>query len=114
MKMKFPFVMNPLAVALSMAFAGNVLAQSNKTQIEQTIEVVGKAESLTQNTFQNAKESVKSIPGGASIVDLNQVREGRQATWSDSLGMAPGVYIQDRFGSEEARLAIRGSGLMSE
>jgi iron complex outermembrane receptor protein len=111
MKMKFPFVMNPLAVALSMAFAGNVLAQSNKTQIEQTIEVVGKAESLTQNTFQNAKESVKSIPGGASIVDLNQVREGRQATWSDSLGLAPGVYIQDRFGSEEARLAIRGSGL---
>lgn len=109
--MKFPFVMNPLAVALSMAFASNVLAQSNKTQIEQTIEVVGKAESLTQNTFQNAKESVKSIPGGASIVDLNQVREGRQATWSDSLGMAPGVYIQDRFGSEEARLAIRGSGL---
>ncbi len=109
--MKFPFVMNPLAVALAVAFAGNVLAQSHKTEGVQTIEVVGKAESLTQNTFQNAKEEVKTIPGGASIVDLNQVREGRQATWSDSLGMAPGVYIQDRFGSEEARLAIRGSGL---
>jgi iron complex outermembrane receptor protein len=109
--MKFPFVMNPLAVALTVAFAGNALAQSNKSQGEQTIEVVGKAESLTQSTVQNAKELVKAIPGGASIVDLNQVREGRQATWSDSLGMAPGVYIQDRFGSEEARLAIRGSGL---
>jgi tartrate dehydratase beta subunit/fumarate hydratase class I family protein len=80
--MKFPFVMNPLAVALTVAFAGNALAQSNKSQGEQTIEVVGKAESLTQSTVQNAKELVKAIPGGASIVDLNQVREGRQATWS--------------------------------
>jgi iron complex outermembrane recepter protein len=109
--MAFKFAMNPLAVALSMAFAGNVLAQSHKTQNEQTIEVIGKAESLTQSSIQNAKESVKSIPGGASIVDLTHVREGRQSTWSDSLGLAPGVFIQDRFGSEEARISIRGSAL---
>jgi len=42
---------------------------------------------------------------------MRRVREGRVSTWSDSLGMAPGVFIQDRFGAEEARIAMRGSGL---
>ncbi len=76
-----------------------------------TVEVVGKADSLTQVSIDSAQERVKTIPGGASVVDLDVVREGRQSTWSDSLGLAPGVFIQDRFGSEEARISIRGSAL---
>ena len=76
-----------------------------------TVEVVGRADALTQASMESAQARVNTIPGGASIVDLNQAREGRQSTWSDSLGLAPGVYIQDRFGSEEARISIRGSAL---
>ncbi len=76
-----------------------------------TLEIIGQADSLTQPSLQTAQEQIKTMPGGASVVDLNPVREGRQSTWSDSLGLAPGVFIQDRFGSEEARISMRGSAL---
>ena len=91
--------------------AGAALAQSSDSKGFDTVVITAKPNSLTQGSIESAKDHVKTIPGGASIVDLNQVREGRQSTWSDSLGLAPGVFIQDRFGSEEARVAIRGSGL---
>ncbi|MBU3711287.1 MAG: hypothetical protein FGM21_05850 [Limnohabitans sp.] len=86
-------------------------AQANDAPNLATVQVTGRVDSLTQGSIDSAKEMVKAIPGGASVVDLNQVREGRQSTWTDSLGLAPGVFIQDRFGSEEARLSIRGSAL---
>lgn len=108
---KTKFMLKPLAVSIAMAFSGAALAQANSSQTLDAVVITGKSESLTQGSIESAKESVKAIPGGASIVDLNQVREGRQSTWSDSLGFAPGVFIQDRFGSEEARISIRGSGL---
>jgi iron complex outermembrane receptor protein len=103
------FALTPIAIAI--AFSGVAMAQSQNVSNLNTVVITGKSDSMTQGSIESAKDNVKTIPGGASIVDLNQVREGRQSTWSDSLGMAPGVFIQDRFGSEEARLAIRGSGL---
>ena len=87
------------------------MAQSPGANILSTVVVTGRSDSLTQSDIDSAKDNVKAIPGGASVVDLNPVREGRQSTWSDSLGLAPGVFIQDRFGSEEARISIRGSAL---
>ncbi len=76
------------------------------------VPVIGQREStLTQQSINQALETVKQIPGGASIVDMSVVGEGRVSTWTDSLGMAPGVFIQDRFGSEEARISMRGSAL---
>jgi len=111
-KMKqIKFARTPLAASIFIAWTGLVMAQSQVPNNLDTVVIVGKSDSMTQASIESAKDSIKTIPGGASIVDLNQVREGRQSTWSDSLGLAPGVYIQDRFGSEEARLAIRGSGL---
>jgi iron complex outermembrane receptor protein len=100
-----------LAVVMAALHAGAALAQSSDSKGFDTVVITAKPNSLTQGSIESAKDHVKTIPGGASIVDLNQVREGRQSTWSDSLGLAPGVFIQDRFGSEEARVAIRGSGL---
>ena len=101
----------PIALFMAMAFSGAAMAQSQTANNLNTVVITGKSDSLTQGSIESAKDSVKTIPGGASIVDLNQVREGRQSTWSDSLGLAPGVFIQDRFGSEEARISIRGSAL---
>jgi iron complex outermembrane receptor protein len=109
--MKTNYLLKPLTVSIAIALSGAAFAQATSIQSLEAVVVTGKPESLTQNSIESAKESVKAIPGGASIVDLNQVREGRQSTWSDSLGLAPGVFIQDRFGSEEARISIRGSGL---
>jgi len=100
-----------LFAVLPYALSNAVNAQTMITSPIETVLVIGKSESSTQNSIDAAKDYVRTIPGGASIVDLNQVREGRQSTWSDSLGLAPGVFIQDRFGSEEARISIRGSAL---
>lgn len=105
------FSLHPVVMTVGLVYASNVWAQSVQPNSVGTIDVVSQSESVTQSSIEMAKEKIKDIPGGASVVDLNQVREGRQSTWSDSLGLAPGVFIQDRFGSEEARLAIRGSGL---
>ncbi|MEN9689544.1 MAG: hypothetical protein RI998_1541 [Pseudomonadota bacterium] len=105
------FTWTPLAASIAIAWTGLAMAQNQGGNNLDTVVITGKSDSMTQGSIESAKDNVKTIPGGASIVDLNQVREGRQSTWSDSLGLAPGVYIQDRFGSEEARLAIRGSGL---
>ncbi len=109
--MKNKFALTPIAVSMAIAYSGAVMAQSESVINLNTVVITGKSDTLTQNSIESAKENVKAIPGGASIVDLNQVREGRQSTWSDSLGLAPGVFIQDRFGSEEARISIRGSAL---
>jgi iron complex outermembrane receptor protein len=108
---KNKFALTPIAVSMAIAYSGAVMAQSESVINLNTVVITGKSDTLTQNSIESAKENVKAIPGGASIVDLNQVREGRQSTWSDSLGLAPGVFIQDRFGSEEARISIRGSAL---
>ncbi len=105
------FSLSPLAISLALAISSGAMAQTNPAHALNTVVITGKADSLTQSSIETAKDSVKAVPGGASIVDLNQVREGRQSTWSDSLGLAPGVFIQDRFGSEEARISIRGSAL---
>jgi len=101
----------PCVLAISVGFLNMAQAQANDAPNLATVQVTGRVDSLTQGSIDSAKEMVKAIPGGASVVDLNQVREGRQSTWTDSLGLAPGVFIQDRFGSEEARLSIRGSAL---
>lgn len=58
-----------------------------------------------------ARERLRTIAGGANVVDAEQYKEGRVSTLDDALRFSPGVFIASRFGAEEARLSIRGSGL---
>jgi iron complex outermembrane receptor protein len=67
--------------------------------------------SLTQPDIERARIEINHTPGGVAIIDAEQVREGRVSTFADTLGMTAGVLAQSRFGAEEARLSIRGSGL---
>ncbi|MCX7210362.1 MAG: TonB-dependent receptor [Burkholderiales bacterium] len=108
------FVGKPAVLALLIASIGvgmpiaDALAEASLDPVP----VIGQREvTMTQPGMNQAIETVKQIPGGASIVDMSMVGEGRVSTWTDSLGMAPGVFIQDRFGSEEARISMRGSAL---
>ena len=57
------------------------------------------------------KATLNKIAGGANVIDSKSYTEGRVSNLKDVLGYSPGVYIQPRFGSDEARLSIRGSGL---
>jgi iron complex outermembrane recepter protein len=65
---------------------------------------------LTQPDFATAKARVEQTAGGANVIDAATYKTGRVATLADALGYAPGVLVQPRFGAEEARLSIRGSG----
>jgi iron complex outermembrane recepter protein len=67
--------------------------------------------SLTQPDIERAKENLSKTAGGTTVVDMATVREGRTSNLQDTLGMATGVLAQSRFGAEETRLSIRGSGL---
>ena len=58
-----------------------------------------------------AQQELTSIPGGTSLILEDQYRDGPAANISDVLRLAPGVYIQSRFGGSETRLSVRGSGI---
>lgn len=72
---------------------------------------VTESQSLTMPSAEVRRQELAAVPGGASLIDLEEVKRGRASTLKDALDFAPGVFVQPRFGSEEARLSIRGSGL---
>jgi iron complex outermembrane recepter protein len=67
--------------------------------------------SLTVPTIEAAREVIERTAGGANVVDAEEYKKGRASTLVDALGYSPGVFVQSRFGAEEARISIRGSGL---
>jgi iron complex outermembrane receptor protein len=58
-----------------------------------------------------ARKRLDERAGATALVDGEGYRDGRVGNLADALGQAPGVFVQPRFGAEEARLSIRGSGL---
>lgn len=66
---------------------------------------------LTLPSLESARQRISLTPGGASVVDAEDYKTGRASTLQDTLGYTPGVFVQPRFGSEESRLSIRGSGI---
>jgi iron complex outermembrane receptor protein len=76
------------------------------------IDVIEKQEpALTVPSVEKAEKKLATVAGGTSLVDAETYERGRVSTLKDALEFAPGVLVQPRFGSEEARLSIRGSGL---
>ncbi len=66
---------------------------------------------LTQPSASAARDKLSTVPGGTQVIETSTFSEGRVSTLSDALGLAAGVFIQPRFGAEESRLSIRGSGI---
>ncbi|RYD81695.1 MAG: TonB-dependent receptor, partial [Verrucomicrobiaceae bacterium] len=67
--------------------------------------------SLTVPSVEEAAAELAEVPGGVALIEAEQYKRGRAATLKDSLDFAPGVYVQPRFGAEESRISIRGSGI---
>lgn len=102
------FLLTPLALAFTYAFP----AYAQAPVVLPEIKVSAAAEPFpTQPDIEQARQEMSLIAGGASVVDAETYREGRVSTFSDTLGLATGVLAQSRFGAEESRLSIRGSGL---
>ncbi|MDM8348141.1 TonB-dependent receptor [Pseudomonas sp. sp1636] len=102
--MRHLYLFSLLALSIGLAHAENV-------QLADSI-VIGKQQpDPTAPSIEEKRAEFAHIPGGASVVDAETYKTGRSSTLQDALGLATGVFIQPRFGAEEARLSIRGSGL---
>lgn len=65
----------------------------------------------THPSLDEVQADLDRVPGGTTLIRAETLRERRTATLRDALQTAPGVYVQPRFGTEESRLSIRGSGV---
>lgn len=102
--------LSPYSLAL-LALASTA-AQADHTPVHQLDRVTVTATTpSTQNSLQDAREEVARSAGGAGVVDAADLRDQRAGTLADALSQATGVFAQSRFGSQEMRLSIRGSGL---
>ncbi len=114
-----PFSMKRLtsyfSLLTSFLSAGLVEAQQPATTPKTLPEVVvtsTKDPSKTVPSIETRRQQIAaSTPGGASVTSAEEYKTGRAATLKDALDFTPGVLVQSRFGSEEARIAIRGSGI---
>ncbi len=66
---------------------------------------------LTQPTLEQDRLELGKIPGGAESIAAERYLTGRSSTFAETFFLSPGVVAQPRFGSDEARISIRGSGL---
>jgi len=66
---------------------------------------------LTVPDIEAARLALALVPGGTETIDAERYLRGRASTVADTFALSAGVVAQSRFGSDEARLAIRGSGL---
>lgn len=109
----------PLWAAASVAWAqapgGPLAGQADALGVLPAVVVTGQKNpdqsTLTQPDLPTARAQLRHTPGGAGVVDAEQYTQGRVSTLADALGTATGVFVQPRFGAEEARVSIRGSGL---
>jgi iron complex outermembrane receptor protein len=111
--------MKLFSILFLISLTGAAHAQSDppiKTPTTELQEVVITAQkdssSLTVPSMEVRQEQIdKTVAGGASVVDAEFYKRGRSATLKDVLDFAAGVSVQSRFGAEESRISIRGSGL---
>ncbi len=108
---------NPIFLSfILVAFVGAPLSltaqQSPPVSTLPTLVVTAKKEPLTVPSLETKREQIEAVtPGGVSVIDAEDYKRGRASTLKDALDFAPGVFIQPRFGAEESRLSIRGSGV---
>jgi iron complex outermembrane receptor protein len=79
--------------------------------LDETIVKANTSPTLTQPTLEQDRLDLAKIPGGTETIDAERFLTGRTSTFADTFALSPGVVAQSRFGSDEARISIRGSGL---
>ncbi len=99
-------------LALAAALARAASAQEDIAQIQvPAVTVTAPSASLTVPSVTDAREQINKTPGGVEVVPAEQYLDGRATTMKDMLDYTPGVWIQSKYGQEDSKLVIRGSGL---
>ena len=89
----------------------SALALNTPVSLEKIEVTAARERARTTLALVGARSQIELTPGGVEIVDAARYRRGRVSTLSDVFALSAGVVAQPRFGAEEARLSIRGSGL---
>jgi iron complex outermembrane receptor protein len=98
--------------ALATLSAGIVHAQDARlSEVKVTAQSEGAPLTLTAPGMDVARQRIEKTPGGVDLIDADTYKTGRTSTLQDALSNSPGVYVQSRFGAEETRISIRGSGI---
>lgn len=99
----------PLAIAIVAMSSANLSWAMHETIVEVSVPL--EQASAFSVSPEQALSELHQTAGGVTVVDARQFLAGRAGTMEDTLKLATGVLIQSRFGSDEARVSIRGSGL---
>lgn len=94
--------------------AGTVTAaapDSGAVSLPRVEVTAGRAHSHTVPLLPEARAELVLTPGGTETVDPERYLRGRASTLADTFALSAGIVAQARFGADEARLSIRGSGL---
>lgn len=100
-----------LSTVLSFATLTPASATESPVQLSRVDVTADREKSLTVASLADARLDLSFTPGGIELVDAERFLRGRASTLEDTFFLSPGVIAQSRFGSDEARLSIRGSGL---
>jgi iron complex outermembrane receptor protein len=100
-----------LGFAVPLAHAFDVPSEFEPLAKLERVVVYGGRISATAPGEEAARAEAARVPGGSNVVSAAEYADGRASTLLDVFALAPGVFVQPRFGAEEARLSIRGSGL---
>lgn len=60
---------------------------------------------------ETARVELERVPGGTGLLERREIQQTPATTLKDVLNFLPGVLAQPRYGSDEAQISIRGSGL---
>lgn len=105
------FQVKPLSFAIVLASVS--LPTVSWAMHETVVEVSVPLESTSAFSVSpdQAYTELAKTAGGVTVVDASRYLTGRAGNMEDTLKLATGVLIQSRFGADEARVSIRGSGL---
>lgn len=65
----------------------------------------------TRSALDAAEQRLADVPGGAGLVDQEDVLKGRVLTNQDVLAFQPGVYAQAANGGDGLKISVRGSAV---
>ncbi|HEX7899662.1 MAG TPA: TonB-dependent receptor [Planctomycetota bacterium] len=89
-----------------------LVSQEPSPAKQEDVVIEGKKDpSSTTPSLPEAQRRIERTPGGVNVVDAEAYRTARAASLDDLFDYTPGVFAATRFGYEEARISIRGSGL---
>lgn len=103
--------MNPHFTLCSIFLLANAAAEPVRQLERLVVQDRRESGSLTAPSPESSRKELANTPGGTEVVEAERYLTGRSSTMADTFALSPGVVAQPRFGSDEARLSIRGSGI---